>query len=80
MLCRLGFHKWKNYGEVVLIEWKEPGFVPGTKEKIQKLVHAQRKCTRCGIMEKTIFADNIDGTKSAVGRERISDETPNPTD
>lgn len=24
LLCRLGFHKWQNYGNRVMVSWKEP--------------------------------------------------------
>jgi hypothetical protein len=27
LLCKLGFHKWKKYGEKVVITWKEPEYV-----------------------------------------------------
>jgi hypothetical protein len=73
----LGLHKWKNYGEVVLIKWKEPGFVPSTTTKMQKFVDSERMCSRCGIKEKRIFAENIDGSKAAIGWERIYDKTQN---
>jgi hypothetical protein len=76
----LGLHKWEDYGEAVLIEWKEPGFVPGTTEKIKKYVHSQRKCSRCGTMEKRIFADNADGTTAAIGWEKTTEKTQNSTD
>jgi hypothetical protein len=75
LLCRLRFHKWKNYGEIVKISWKEPGFVPSTTEKIEKYVYSERMCLRCGIKEKRIFAGNKDGSQAAVGWERISDKT-----
>jgi hypothetical protein len=34
-------------------------------------------CSRCGIKEKRIFAENIDGSKAAIGWERIYDKTQN---
>lgn len=80
LACRLGLHKWQDYGEVVLIEWKEPGFVPSTKETIRKYVHSQRKCSQCGLAEKRIFADNRDGTKAAIGWERIADDAHTPAE
>lgn len=80
LLCRLGLHKWENYGEVVVIEWKEPGFAPGTTAKIKKSVHAERKCPRCRTVEKRIFADYADGTRAAVGWEKVTDNTQNQTD
>lgn len=77
LLCRLGLHKWKNQGEVVLITWKEPGFFPGTTTKVRKYVHSERMCSRCGTKEKRKFAENIDGTLAAVGWERIGEGTQN---
>jgi hypothetical protein len=34
-------------------------------------------CSRCGIKEKRIFAENIDGSKAAIGWERIDEKTQN---
>ena len=79
ILCRLGVHKWKNYGEIVKISWKEPGFVPATTEKIEKLVHSERMCLRCGIKEKRIYAENRDGSQAAIGWDRINSGTQNST-
>lgn len=27
LLCRLGFHKWRNFGNIVEISWREPDAV-----------------------------------------------------
>ena len=59
-LCRLGFHKWKNFGEPVFVVWKEPGFFPGTKVKKKKYVFAKRECLRCGVREEMKFSETID--------------------
>ena len=71
ILCRLGLHKWRNYGEKVLIVWEEPGLIPFTKKEMKKLVYCKRECLRCGIKEKRKFLKNIDGTLAAAGWERI---------
>lgn len=71
ILCRLGLHKWRNYGEKVLIVWEEPGLIPFTKKEMKKLVYCKRECLRCGIKEKRKFLENIDGTLAAAGWERI---------
>ena len=47
-LCKLGLHKWKNYGNTVMIYWQEKGFVFGF-ETHSKLVYEKRKCLRCGV-------------------------------
>ena len=79
LLCRLGLRKWRYYGEKVLIVWKEPGFIPGTKKEMRKMVYCKRECLRCGIKEKRKFFENIDGTLAAAGWERI-EEPENHTD
>jgi hypothetical protein len=76
-LCRWGLHKWKNCGDVVLIKWKEPGFVPSTTTKMQKYVYSERMCVRCGIKEKRKFGENMDGSLAAIGWERIVNEKQN---
>lgn len=62
-------HKWRNYGESVLIVWKEPGFIPSVKTQRHKHVLSQRECPRCGVKQKRIFSENIDGTMAAAGWE-----------
>ena len=60
LLCRLGLHKWRYYGEKVLIVWKELGFILGTRKEMRKMVYCKRECLRCGIKEKRKFSENID--------------------
>jgi hypothetical protein len=60
-------HRWRNYGESVHIIWKEPGFIPGLKTRRHKHVLSQRECSRCGVKQKRIFSENIDGTMAAAG-------------
>ena len=66
LLCRLSFHKWKNYGEEMQIFWQEPGLVYGLTTK-SKVVFEKRLCLRCGVKSKRIFSTNPDGTTSSVG-------------
>jgi hypothetical protein len=73
--CRLGIHKWKNYGEIVKIAWKEPGFVPSTTQKIEKYVYSERECLRCGMRLRRLFAPNRDGTQAAIGWEKTTNDT-----
>jgi len=36
-LCKLGLHKWRNYGESIVITWKEPEIMwIWDKEKIDR--------------------------------------------
>jgi hypothetical protein len=73
IICKLGFHKWRNQGEKVLITWQEPGFIPGTTKTMKKIVFCERKCLRCGIRERRKFSKNVDGTLAAAGWERIKE-------
>jgi len=68
----MGLHKWRNYGDRKTIVWTESGLIPGTKKEIHKDVFCERECLRCGIKERRLFSENIDGTQSAAGWERIS--------
>jgi len=74
-LCRLGLHKWKDYGELVLITWKEPGVVSvGYTVSKSKNVYTKRKCLRCGVSVERILVNNPDGTVSCVGWRPLSEE------
>jgi hypothetical protein len=66
LLCRIGFHKWENYGEERQIFWQEPGLIYGLSTK-SKVVYEKRRCLRCGVKLKRIFSTNPDGTLSSVG-------------
>jgi hypothetical protein len=61
LLCRLGFHKWRNYGKKVEVFWEEPdhvkagikygfgtsvGSLKGNIEARSKLVYEERGCAR----------------------------------
>lgn len=76
-LCRLGLHKWKGYGDYVLITWSEPQ--SGSTQAVSKstAVYAKSKCLRCGVRKKRILADNPDGTKSSMGWAPLSEEEYN---
>ena len=88
ILCRLGFHKWQDYGKEVEIFWQEP---PIGKDKIpshtppseiltdafethHKIVHEGKQCKRCGIRLMRKFEMNSDGTLSSVGWELSIEE------
>lgn len=73
LLCRFGFHKWKNYGERVLVFWKEPGFLPGTKVNKKKYVLSKRKCLWCGVKEEKKFTETFDGQLEITGCDRIEE-------
>jgi len=71
LLCKLGFHKWKNYGEQVMVVWREPGFLPGTKVNKKKHVFSKRSCLRCRVTEEKQFSETIDGQLEITGCVRI---------
>jgi hypothetical protein len=66
-------HKWRNYGESVLIVWKEPGLIPGIKSEKRKHVYSERECLQCGLKMKRKFSENLDGTQAAVGWEIVEE-------
>ena len=70
-LCKLGLHKWRNYGESVVITWKEPEI--GRMSNHSKKVFTKRKCLRCGIGMKRRLVNNPDGTSSCIGWEPLSE-------
>ena len=81
-LCRLGLHKWRNYGESVVVTWKEHihdshhritriGIRSRSRTK-SKQVFTNRECLRCGIRMKRRLVRNSDGTLSSFGWEPIS--------
>jgi len=74
LLCRLGLHKWRNFGKQVLITWQEPGMLPLVKKEMRKYVFCERECLRCGISEKRKFLENIDGTLGAAGWDKVKSE------
>jgi hypothetical protein len=84
LLCRLGLHKWQNYGNKVEVFWEEPNHIKtgakgtfgtrvgpphGNIEVHSKVVYERRECTRCGIKLRRKLATNSDGTLSSIGWE-----------
>jgi hypothetical protein len=73
-LCKLRLHKWRNYGESVVITWKEPGVIfPKSYTTQSREVLTKRECLRCGLRVKRRLVNNPDGTLSCVGWETLSD-------
>jgi len=66
LLCRLGWHKWENYGREVQIFWQEKGMIWGM-DTHSKMVYEKRRCLRCGVAFKRKFVENPDGTLASVG-------------
>jgi len=78
LFCRLGLHKWKDYGDLALITWSEPGVInAGHTVSKSKGVYAKRRCLRCGIREKRILVNNPNGTVSSVGWRPLPEEEYN---
>jgi hypothetical protein len=46
---------------------------PGTKDEKRKRVFSERECLRCGIKERRLFSENLDGTQAAAGWEIVED-------
>jgi hypothetical protein len=75
-LCRLGLHKWRDFGEKVMIVWKEPAVVKTPYEKFtqkSRKVFTKKKCLRCGIGMKRRLIENPDGTSSCIGWKPLLD-------
>lgn len=82
-LCKLGLHKWRNYGESVMVTWREPTSKrvrpstttdPNSRFRTQsREVLTKRKCLRCGIGMKRRLVKNADGTLSCVGWDQLSE-------
>ena len=66
LLCKLGMHKWENYGSEIQIFWQEPGFIYGLTTR-NKVVFEKRRCLRCGIKLRRKLTPNPDGTLASVG-------------
>lgn len=90
ILCRLGFHKWRDYGSKVDVFWEEPyqikagvkdgfgtsvGPSRGNIEARSKLVYEGKQCKRCGIKLRRKLVTNSDGTLSCIGWEPETEET-----
>jgi hypothetical protein len=77
LLCRLGLHKWQNYGKEVEIFWEEPPVGVGLrgKEMHREKVYEKCACKRCGVRLRRKLVTNSDGTLSCVGWEPDTEET-----
>lgn len=90
LLCSLGFHKWRNYGNQIEVFWQEPaplkaGIKYGVDTSVglrksaldvhSETVYEGRECKRCGIRLKRKLVTNSDGTLSCVGWEIDTEET-----
>jgi hypothetical protein len=81
LLCRLGFHKWRDYGNEIEIFWREPTYsktwAPLSERygAHHKVVYEKRECKRCGIKLRRKLVTNSDGTLSSVGWEPDTEET-----
>ncbi len=87
-LCKLGLHKWRNYGESVVVTWEETlhrwywlyqmwnGFRRRPRSfrfrTRSRAVSRKKECLRCGTSMKRILVKNVDGTLSSVGWEILS--------
>ena len=78
LLCRLGLHKWRNYGEEVEVFWHDRPramiYGPTYERARGEVVRERRKCKRCGIKLRRVLVTNPDGTVSCVGWEPDTEE------
>ena len=81
LLCRLGFHKWRDYGGIVEVFWPEVTYVqepPRLGSQVfsdGEAVHERRGCKRCGTKLRRRLVTNSEGTLSCVGWEPDTEET-----
>jgi hypothetical protein len=81
LLCRLGFHKWRNYGEEVEVFYSEERSHGAREMPLRtrpihgEAVYEKRKCKRCGMKLRRTLVTNPDGTLSCVGWEADTEET-----
>ncbi len=77
LLCKLGLHRWRDYGESVVIAWKVPeiSLISAGRRLVQKSEESftKKKCLRCGIEMKRKLIHNPDGTLSCIGWEPLSE-------
>lgn len=88
LLCGLGLHKWRDFGESVVVTWTEPS--PGMGrlqaqwrpvvgevrfDQGSRRVFTERECLRCGIAMKRKIVTNSDGTLSCVGWDQLPRRT-----
>jgi hypothetical protein len=71
LLCRLGLHRWQNYGNKVEVFSEELPVGVGlrARERHSRTVYEKCVCKRCGIKLRRKLATNSDGTVSSVGWE-----------
>jgi hypothetical protein len=75
--CRWGYHEWRDYGERVLVRWKELTVLEDrthphvSRLKKEDVVFTRRECLRCGLQQKRKFAKNKDGMWEVAGFETV---------
>lgn len=78
-LCRWGYHNWRDYGDRVVVRWREPRVVDDptrphvTKVRKEDAVMSRRKCVHCGLDQKRKFTKTEDSTWETVGWEDNGD-------
>jgi hypothetical protein len=88
LLCRLGFHKWRNCGDQIEVFWQEPtpleanvknpNIGTSVRENVldthNKVVYEGKECKRCGTKLRRKLVTNSDGTLSSIGWEPDNEE------
>ncbi|MEM3700704.1 MAG: hypothetical protein QXL57_07565 [Candidatus Bathyarchaeia archaeon] len=70
LLCRLRLHRWRYYGQDVVVTVREYVKVGDARIPVNegvKLINNKRKCARCGIKQEANIFTNEDGTLSMRG-------------
>jgi hypothetical protein len=73
LFCRWGYHEWRDYGERVVVRWKEQQVLEDQicprvgKLRKEDVVLSRRECLRCGRQQKRSFLKNEDGTWEVAG-------------
>jgi hypothetical protein len=79
LLCKLGLHKWQNYGEKIEVFWRDRPratlYGPTYERARGEVVYKKRRCKRCGIKLRRTLVTNSDGTLSCIGWETDTGET-----
>lgn len=70
-ICRWGYHDWKGCGERVVVHRTCSGTLLKPASREPSIVFSERRCSRCGLMQKRRFSRSRDGFLEVVGVEDV---------
>jgi hypothetical protein len=77
-LCRWGYHDWRDYGDRVVVRWREQRVLedpshphPVDKSRKEDTVVSGRRCQYCGVHQQRKFIENEDGELEVAGWENV---------